>query len=60
MSVADDRVQLINPQTGETMRADPAQLASLKMPEGYVLAEDLSVDDWFAIVERITGRSADD
>jgi len=60
MSVADDRVPLINPQTGETMRADPGQLASLKVPEGYVLAEDLSVDDWFAIVERITGQPADD
>lgn len=60
MSLTDDRVPLINPDTGETMRADPGQLRTLKMPEGYVLAEDLSVDDWFAIVERLSGRTADD
>lgn len=60
MSRADDRIPLIDPATGATMRADPGQLASLRMPDGFVLAEDLSVDDWFAIVERITGRNADD
>jgi len=60
MSAEDDRVPLINPETGETMRADPGQLRTLKMPDGYVLAEDLSIDDWFAIVGRLAGRTADD
>ncbi len=56
----DDRVPLVNPHTGETMWADEGQLRTLKMPEGYVLADDLSTKEWFAILANATGRSADD
>ncbi len=57
---SDDRVPLVNPDTGETMMADPGQLAYLKMPDGYVLADDLSTSEWFAILAKVTGRSSDD
>jgi hypothetical protein len=50
------QVPLVDPKTGETMWADEGQLRSLKMPEGYVLAEDLSVKEWFAILATVTGR----
>ncbi len=57
---SDDRVPLVNPDTGETMMADLGQLAYLKMPDGYVLADDLSTSEWFAILAKVTGRSSDD
>ena len=56
----DSRVPLVNPTTDETMMADPGQLAYLKMPDAYVLADDLSTSDWFTILARVTRRSNDD
>lgn len=41
-----DNIKLINLSTGEVLNVDPYKLKELGVPVGFVIADDVTVDDW--------------
>jgi hypothetical protein len=47
---------LVNLGTGETIDADDAPLRELGYPERFVLAENVSVEEWVEALQRANER----
>ena len=60
MNLSKNQVPLVDPCSGSTMWVDEGQI----IPAGYVLADDLTTKDWFAILDNVrsykVGRDQND
>jgi uncharacterized protein (AIM24 family) len=54
----DDRILLVNLETGETIQADPYAMKDHGRPDGFVEAETVTTEQWVAALQRaIASRS---
>jgi hypothetical protein len=51
-----DRVLIVNLDTGEVMDVDHYMLAELSMPKGFTLVDDVKAKEWATLVRKLHDR----